>query len=65
MECPIKGNEDKCKKYGKCLFGIFLTVLGVAVALKVIVIILNILPGPSHGNVLIVISCRSNCSCSC
>ena len=45
----------KCKKYGKCLFGIFLTVLAVSVALKVIVIVLNILPGPDHGNVLIVV----------
>jgi len=55
MGCPFKENEQKCKKAGKCILGIFLTILGAAVALKIITLILCILPGSSHGNTWIVV----------
>ena len=55
MGCPFKDNEDKCKKVGKCILGVFLTILGTAVALKIITLILCIFPGPIHGNTWIVV----------
>jgi hypothetical protein len=55
MGCPFKDNEQKCKKAGKCILGVFLTILGAAVALKIITLILCILPGSSHDNTWLVV----------
>ena len=78
MGCPFKENEEKCKKAGKCILGVFLTILGTAVALKIITLILCILPGSNHGNtwlvviatVMVLYACKcyknkSNCNCAC
>jgi hypothetical protein len=81
MGCPFKNNEEKCKKTGKCILGVFLTILGTAVALKIITLILCILPGSNYGNtwlvviatIMVLYACKcyknkSNCgnsSCNC
>ncbi|AIT09553.1 hypothetical protein LO80_05960 [Candidatus Francisella endociliophora] len=55
MGCPFKENEECSKKFGKCALFAFLTILGVAVGLKIITLILCILPGSSHGNTWLVV----------
>lgn len=81
MNCPFN-KDDKCnKEVGKCILAIFLTILGVAVALKIITLILCILPGSSYGNTWLVVvatimvlfvakyykkgCCGADCDCSC
>ncbi|APC90745.1 hypothetical protein CGC45_00025 [Francisella opportunistica] len=75
MKCPFKENESCCKQVGVCALGVFLTILGVAVALKIITLILCIFPGSVQENTwLVVISIvlvlfaakyhsKGNCSC--
>lgn len=81
MGCPFKKDEECNKKAIHCIGAIFLTILGVSVALKIITLILCIFPGSSHGNTWLVViatvmvlvaakfyknkSCDSNCECPC
>ncbi|MED7788699.1 hypothetical protein [Francisella sp. 19X1-34] len=50
MKCPFKENESCGKKFGLCAVAIFLTILGVAIALKIITLILCIFPGSVQDN---------------
>ncbi|QIW09153.1 hypothetical protein [Francisella sp. LA112445] len=73
MKCPFKESESCGKKFGLCALAMFLTILGVAIALKIITLILCIFPGSIHENTwLVVISiilvlfaakCHKSCHC--
>ncbi|MBK2026549.1 hypothetical protein IB642_04580 [Allofrancisella guangzhouensis] len=81
MKACFKENQECCKKMAKCALAVFLTILGVAVALKIITLILAILPGSSYGDAWLVViaavivlfalkyhkkdNCNSNCACPC
>ncbi|AJI54328.1 hypothetical protein [Francisella philomiragia] len=55
MKCPFKENDSCCKQFWFCALAVFLTVLGVAVALKIITLILCIFPGSVHENTWLVV----------
>ncbi|MED7820365.1 MULTISPECIES: hypothetical protein [unclassified Francisella] len=55
MKCPFKENESCGKQFGLCALAVFLTILGVAVALKIITLILCIFPGSIHENTWLVV----------
>ncbi|OIN83487.1 hypothetical protein KX00_192 [Francisella sp. TX07-6608] len=55
MKCPFKENESCCKQFWFCALAVFLTILGVAVALKIITLILCIFPGSIHENTWLVV----------
>ncbi|ASG68870.1 hypothetical protein CDV26_11230 [Francisella halioticida] len=55
MKCPFKESESCSKKNGLYALAMFLTVLGVAVALKIITLILCIFPGSIHENTWLVV----------
>ncbi len=55
MKCPFKENDSCCKQFWFCAVAVVLTVLGVAVALKIITLILCIFPGSVHENTWIVV----------
>ncbi|GAB4221788.1 MAG: hypothetical protein Kow0076_0590 [Francisella sp.] len=56
IKCPFKESDSCCKQFWFCVLAIFLTILGVALALKIITLILCIFPGSIHENTWIVIT---------
>ncbi|ALB02300.1 hypothetical protein ACH24_06165 [Francisella persica ATCC VR-331] len=55
MKCPFKENESYCKQVGLYVLVVFLTILGVAVTLKIITLILCIFPGSVRENTWLVV----------